>query len=93
MLMRTLMRRKRTTASYINKILKTSSLRDFIYAQYLRYVGHMGRSPNTAITKEFMFAKPKNPIIVILGSRLQNCLELTNNRQRGSPRIEGNLTG
>ena len=38
--------------------MKTVSLRDFIYSQYLKYIAHICRAENTVITKKMLFAKP-----------------------------------
>ena len=42
----------------LEKILKTVPLRDFIYSQHLKYIAHICRAENTAITKKMLFAKP-----------------------------------
>ena len=42
----------------IEGIVKTVSLRNHIYSQYLQYTGHICRSENTTITKKLLFAKP-----------------------------------
>ena len=42
----------------LEKILKTVPLRDFIYSQHLKYIAHVCRAENTAITKKMLFAKP-----------------------------------
>ena len=38
--------------------MKTVSLRDFIYSQYLKYIAHICRAENTAITMKMLFTKP-----------------------------------
>lgn len=43
----------------ISRILKVNNLRDFNNAQYLRYIGHSCRLPNTALVKKMLFANPK----------------------------------
>ena len=47
------------TNEQIVNILKTTSLRNFIYSQYLKYIGHICRAENTALTKILLFAKPQ----------------------------------
>ena len=42
----------------LERILKTVPLRDFIYSQHLKYIAHICRAENTAITKKMLFAKP-----------------------------------
>ena len=42
----------------VAEIIKTTSLLDYISAQYLRYIGHVCRSPNTSIVKIMLFAMP-----------------------------------
>ena len=63
-------RRKNQTADdwryqYSNKdleaIIGTCRLRDFINIQYLRYVAHVCRRPNTALIKRLFFAKSQKP--------------------------------
>lgn len=39
-------------------IVKTTPLRNFIYAQHMKYIGHVCRAENTSITKRMLFAKP-----------------------------------
>ena len=43
----------------IEQILKTSPLRDAIYQQHLRYIGHVCRMPNNSIPKCLLFAQPQ----------------------------------
>ena len=47
------------TNEQIMNILKTTPLRNFIYSQYLKYIGHICRAENTALTKILLFAKPQ----------------------------------
>ena len=47
------------TNEQIESILKTTPLRNFVYSQYLKYVGHICREENTALTKILLFAKPE----------------------------------
>jgi retron-type reverse transcriptase len=42
----------------IQNIVKSSPLRSFIYAQHLKYIAHVCRAENTALTKKLLFAKP-----------------------------------
>ena len=42
----------------LEKILKTVPLHDFIYSQHLKYIAHICRAENTAITKKMLFTKP-----------------------------------
>ena len=43
----------------VENILKTTPLRNFIYSQYLKYIGHVCRAENTALTKILLFAMPE----------------------------------
>ena len=45
----------------IQNILKTAPLRDAIYHQYLKYIGHVCRMSNNAIPKRLMFATAQKP--------------------------------
>ena len=73
----------------IQRILKTTSLRDYIYEKHLRYIGHIFRLPNTAIVKKLMFAKPtrryyRNPwlkIAELLGVDEEQAKRVTQNRK------------
>ena len=42
----------------VEEVVRTMPLRNFIYTQYLKYIAHVCRSPNTSITKKLLFAKP-----------------------------------
>ena len=73
----------------IQRILKTTSLRNYIYEKHLRYIGHICRLPNTAIVKKLMFAKPtrryyRNPwlkIAELLGVDEEQAKRVTQNRK------------
>ena len=47
------------TNEKIQNILSTTPLRNFIYSQYLKYIGYICRTENTALTKILLFAKPE----------------------------------
>ena len=42
-------------------IAKNNSLRNMIRSQYLKYIGHVCRCPNTTLTKKMLFAKSRRP--------------------------------
>ena len=42
----------------LENIIKTVSLRNFINAQHLRYIGHVCHMANTTLTKKLLFATP-----------------------------------
>ena len=46
------------TNEQIQNILKRTPLRNFMYSQYLKYIGHICRAENTALTKILLFVKP-----------------------------------
>ena len=48
----------RYTNKEVEGIVGTMPLRNIIHQQYLKYIAHICRSPNTAITKKMLFAKP-----------------------------------
>ena len=49
----------RYTNNDIQRILKTTPLRDFVDEQYLKYIAHVARMENTAIPKKMFFATPQ----------------------------------
>ena len=49
----------RYTNIEILHITRTENLRSVIRNQYLKYIGHVCRSPNTMLTKKMLFAIPK----------------------------------
>lgn len=53
--------RFRYTNTDILYITKNDSLRNVIRNQYLKYIGHVCRCPNTVLTKKMLFAKSKRP--------------------------------
>ena len=71
-------------------IVKTLSLRDFVYTQYLRYIGHICRMPNTSIVKKLLFASPirknyRNPwlkISELLGVAVDQAKRTTQSRDK-----------
>ena len=42
----------------VQNIIKSVPLRNFIEAQYLRYIGHVCRSSNQSLTKIMLFSQP-----------------------------------
>ena len=40
---------------------KNNSLRNMISGQYLKYIDHVCRCPNTTLTKKMLFAKSRRP--------------------------------
>ena len=77
------------TNKEIQEILRTTPLKDFIYSQYLKYIGHVCRDENTSLTKIMLFAKPqrkfhRNPWIKIaelLGVSIDQAKRLTQSRK------------
>ena len=73
----------------IQRILRTTNLRNFIHEKYIRYVGHVCRLPNTAIAKKLLFACPsrryyRNPwlkIAELLGVDEDQAKRVTQNRK------------
>ena len=73
----------------IKRILKTTSLRNHVYEQHIRYIGHICRLPNTSTAKKLLFAKPsrryyRNPWIKIaelLGVDEDQAKRVTQNRK------------
>ena len=53
--------RLRYTNADIFRITKSISLGHVIRSQYLKYIGHVCRCPNTMMTKKILFAKSKKP--------------------------------
>ena len=49
------------TNGEIERIIKTTPLRNVIYAQYIKYIAHVCRSQNTFIPKLILFSKPTRP--------------------------------
>ena len=45
------------TNKQIQQIIRTVSLRSFIYSQYLKYIAHVWRDQNTSLTKILLYAK------------------------------------
>ena len=75
------------TNADITGIIKTANLRDNVYAQYLRYTGHICRMPNTSLVKKMMFATPerryRNPwlkISELLGVTIEQAKRVTQSR-------------
>ena len=42
-------------------ITKNNSIRNVIRSQYLKYIGHVCRCPNTTLTNKMLFAKSRRP--------------------------------
>ena len=69
-------------------IMKTAPLCNFIQAQYLKYIAHICRSPNTSIPKKILFSKSnhkyyRDPWIKIsdlLGVSVEQAKKLTQSR-------------
>ena len=43
----------------IRNIVKTVPIRNFVYEQHLKYIGHVCRGENYTLTKMMLFARPK----------------------------------
>ena len=59
--------RLRYTNTDILNITKNNSLRNAIRSQYLKYIGHVCRCPNTTLTKKMLFAGSRRPYKRTLG--------------------------
>ena len=46
------------TNTDVQKVIRTATVRDFIYTQHLKYIARVCRSSNTPITKIMLFATP-----------------------------------
>ena len=76
------------TNEELENIMKTMPLRDVIYSHHLKYIAHVCRAENTAITKKLLFAKPskrlyRNPwlkIADLLGVTVDQAKWLTQSR-------------
>ena len=72
----------------VQGIIRSAPLRNFINAQYLKYIGHVCRSTNCSLTKTMLFAQPgrryyRNPWIKIsklLGVSIDQAKKLTQTR-------------
>lgn len=53
--------RLRYTNTDIVNITKNISLRNVIRSQYLKYISHVCRCPNTTLTKKMLLAKSRRP--------------------------------
>ena len=88
------------TNNDIQRIMKTSPLRNFIYAQHLRYIAHICRLPNTSITKKMLFAKPtrkyvRDPwlkISELLGVSVDQAKRLTQSRREFAELVRKRLS-
>ena len=76
------------TNQEIQNIVKTVPLRSFIYAQYLKYIAHVCRAENSALTKRLLFATatkkyyrdPWLKISNILGVSIEQAKKLTQSK-------------
>ena len=88
------------TNDEIQNIMKTIPLRDFIYSQYLKYIAHICRADNSAITKKVLFAKPsrryyRDPWIKIgqlMGTSVDQAKRLTQSKNEFSRVIHQRFT-
>ena len=72
----------------IQRIMQTTPLRNFVYSQYLKYIAHICRLPNTSIPKKLLFAKPSRKysrdiwikISELLGVSAEQAKKLTQSR-------------
>ena len=76
------------TNEEVQRIMKTMSLGDFIYSQYLKYISQVSRTENTALTKKILFTKsckrfyrdPWLKISELLGVSVDQTKQLTQSR-------------
>ena len=88
------------TNADITGIIKTANLRDNVYAQYLRYTGHICRMPNTSLVKKMMFSTPerryyRNPwlkISELLGVTVEQAKRVYKSRDEFNGLITKRLT-
>ena len=78
------------TNQQVQDIVQTVPLREFIHAQYLRYIAHVCRQENSSITKKLLFAKaskkyfrdPWLKIAGILGVSVEQAKKETQNKHK-----------
>ena len=68
----------------IEEIVHTMPLSNFIEKQYLRYIAHVCRSPNTALTKKLLFAKASRPYYRDARIRIANLLHMSIDQAKAS---------
>ena len=61
----------------IEEIVQTMPLSNFIEKQYHKYIAHICRCPNTAITKKLLFAKASKPHYRDPWIRIANLLHIS----------------
>ena len=78
------------TNQQVQDIVQTVPLREFIHAQYLRYIAHVCRQENSSTTKKLLFAKaskkcfrdPLLKIAGILGVSVEQAKKETQNKHK-----------
>ena len=78
--------------SEVEKIVGSMHLRHFIEKQHLKYIAHVCRGPNTAITKKLLFAEPtrshhRDPWI-----RIAKCLNTSIDQAKAATQSRGGFT-
>ena len=43
----------------VRNIVKTVAIRNFVYEQHIKYIGHFCRGENYTLTKKMLFARPQ----------------------------------
>ena len=77
-------------------IVQTFPLREFMHAQYLRYIAHVCRQQNGSITKKLLFAKalkkyfrePWRQIAAILGVSVEKVKKETENKHKFTEMVQ-----
>ena len=68
----------------IEEIVGTMHLPNFIEKQHLKYIAHICRSPNSAITKKLLFAEASKPYYHNPWIRIVNLLQLSTDQAKAS---------
>ena len=79
----------------VMNIVKTVPIRNFVYEQHLKYIGHVCRGENYTLTKMMLFAKPQRPhfrdpwlkYAEILNITVDQSKKLTQNRLEFAERV------
>ena len=70
------------TNERIQEIIRSVPLRDFVDAQYLKYIGHVGRLTNKNLTKIMLFAQPGRRYYRDPWLKISNLLGISSDRAK-----------
>ena len=77
------------TNTQIEEIVQCMPIRDFIVMQHLKYIAHVCRQPNDAITKKLLFSSPSCAYSTVTrGLRYRTYLAYQSNKLNGRPNRE-----